>query len=247
MGLVVLLLASSFVSAAELDADSIFIKAGQFYDDKLYPEALAEYIQLEQGGVVSAALYYNIGNCYYQLGELGYAILYYIRAQRIDPGDEDIDNNLEFARQFMAVSLEGVKINPVTDFLDALVRPFTLNGLAWISSALFIFFMLLLAFVLYFHHNNLMIRLAAYILGGVLICSALLTTYKYRTGYMIPEGVIVASEARVFSGPDEDSELEFTGSYGLVFKVERQEKDYYLVMFENKRKGWIHKSLVELI
>lgn len=242
-----MVLVAPYVSAAGPDADSVFAKAGQYYDDKLYPEALAEYINLEQSGMVSASLYYNIGNCYYQLGELGYAILYYMRAQRIDPVDEDINNNLEFARQFMAVSLEGVKINPVTDFMDAMVRPFTLNRLAWISSGLFILFVLGLALMLFFRFGSLMMRIMIYIICVILVCSAVLTTYKYRTDYMTPKGVIVASEAGVYSGPDENLELEFTGSYGLVFQVERQEKDYYLVMFENKRKGWIHKSLVEMI
>ncbi len=248
IGLIVLFLATSLLAAPEgFNADSVFTGAGKLYADNLYPEALAEYLKLEQRGTVSAALYYNIGNCYYQMGELGYAILYYMRAQRLNPVDEDINNNLEFARQFMAVSLEGVRINPVTDFMDAVVRPFTLNDLAWISSGLFILFILLLAAILHFRFAGTMTRMMVYILGIILICSAVLTTYKYRTDYMAPKGVIVASEAGVYSGPDENRELEFTGSYGLVFKVERQEKDYYLVMFENRRKGWIHKDRVELL
>ncbi len=236
-----------FSAAADIKADSTFTKASKDYADKLYPEALAGYLSLEQNGIVSSALYYNIGNCYYELGELGYAILYYLRAQRLNPDDEDINNNLAFARQFMAVSLEGVKINPVTDFMDSLVKRFTLNSLAWISSGLFVFFMLFLAVVLYFRFSGLTIRLLGYALATVLICSAILTTYKYRTDYMTPKGVIVASEARIYSGPDENQELEFTGSYGLVFQVEREENNYYLVMFENKRKGWINKDLVALI
>ena len=234
-------------SSATTNPDSTFARANKDYGDKLYPEALKEYLSLEQNGIVSAPLYYNIGNCYYELGELGYAILYYLRAQRLSPDDEDINNNLAFARQFMAVTLEGVRINPVTDFMDSLAKRFTLNSLAWISSGLFIFFMLFLAVVLYLRYSGLTIRILGYALATVLICSAILTTYKYRTDYMTPKGVIVASEAKIYSGPDENQELEFTGSYGLVFQVEREENNYYLVMFENKRKGWINKDLVALI
>ena len=100
---------------------------------------------------------------------------------------------------------------------------------------------------MYLRYSGLTIRILGYALATVLICSAILTTYKYRTDYMTPKGVIVASEAKIYSGPDENQELEFTGSYGLVFQVEREENNYYLVMFENKRKGWINKDLVALI
>jgi tetratricopeptide (TPR) repeat protein len=234
-------------SAQALNADSVFVAAGENYEKQLYPEALADYISLEDAGVASAAVYYNIGNCYFELGELGYAILYYLRAQKLDPGDEDIANNLAFARQYMSTTLEGVEINPVTEFFDGLVQPFRLNTMAWIASVLFILLILFYTAVVYFGFGGIVIRWSGYTIIVLLLMAAGLTTYKYRTDYLKQEGVIVASEAKIYSGPDESHDLEFTGSFGLVFEVERREDNYYLVMFENKRKGWINKDLVELI
>lgn len=245
--LAAVLIVGAGTAQATLNVDSIFANAGDYYENKLYPEALAEYLKLHDAGVVSSAVYYNIGNCYFELGELGYAILYYLRAEKLKPGDEDIANNLEFARQYMSVTLEGVKINPINEFLDSLVMPFTLNSLAWISSGLFILFMLFLTAVIYFGFGGPMIRSAGYVVAILLIAAAILTTYKYRTDYITQEGVIVASEAKIYSGPDDSHDLEFSGTFGMVFEVERRENDYYLVMFENKRKGWIHKNLVEFI
>ena len=147
----------------------------------------------------------------------------------------------------MAVSMEGVEINPVTTFMDGLVLPFTLNQLAWLASILFIIFMLYLCVIIAMRYRGIGIRIIGYVLVIALLISSAMTTYKYRTDYGRETGVVVAPEANVYSGPGVGHDLEFVGSYGLTFVVERAEDDYYLVMFENKRKGWIEKHLVELL
>lgn len=242
-----LLLGVGTVTAEAPDTDSLFAAATGHYEKMDYDQALADYLQLDEAGYVSASLYFNIGNCYFKQDEPGYAILYYMRAQRLDPNDEDVASNLTFVRQFMAVSMEGVEINPVTTFMDSLVAPFTLNQLAWLASILFIIFILYLCVIIALRYGGIGIRILGYVLVIVLLVSSVMTTYKYRTDYMREIGVVVAAEANIYSGPGAGHDLEFVGSYGLTFTVERAEDDYYLVIFENKRKGWIAKDLVELL
>ena len=242
-----LILGIGSVSAVEINGDSLFTAATGHYENMDFDKALADYLALEEAGYVSAPLYFNIGNCYFKQDEPGYAILYYLRAQRLDPTDEDIAGNLAFVRQFMAVSMEGVEINPVTTFMDGLVLPFTLNQLAWLASILFIIFMLYLCVIIAMRYRGIGIRIIGYVLVIALLISSAMTTYKYRTDYGRETGVVVAPEANVYSGPGVGHDLEFVGSYGLTFVVERAEDDYYLVMFENTRKGWIEKHLVELL
>lgn len=47
----------------------------------------------------SPALLFNIGNCHFKLNDIPHAILFYERALRLAPGDEDVKANLELARQ----------------------------------------------------------------------------------------------------------------------------------------------------
>jgi len=234
-------------SAFGIGADSLFNRANNYYQNKDFDKALRDYLRLEDNRFKSAALYFNIGNCYFKEGKPGYAILYYLRAQRLDPFDEDIETNLQFARQFMPTRLEGVQINPVSTFMEMLVEPFTLNALAWISSILFILFILLWAGKIYFDFHGLGARIGLYILLFLVIVSSGLTTYRYRTDYLTEKGVIVADEARIYSGPGEDNDVEFVGGFGLEFEVDKESGDYYLVIFDNKRKGWIKKENVEII
>jgi hypothetical protein len=236
-----------FIKGYGLNVDSTFTAANRAYDNKDYEAALNGYLELEKSNNISAPLYFNTGNCYFRQGKLGYAILYYLRAKRLSPRDDDIAANLAFARQFMPTSLEGVKINPVASFFDSLVAPFTLNGLAWTASMAFIIFMLFLSAVVFFQWRGFRMKMAGYVLLVLVLASSGMTTYKYRTDYMTPKGVIVADEAQVYSGPGEDNDLEFLGAYGLTFEIEKSLGDYYRVIFENQRKGWIKKSNVEII
>jgi len=247
--LIILALALLVLSsrAFTLDVDSLFLQANKHFEDKEYDLALDGYLKLEEAQYASASLYFNIGNCYFKEGRLGYAVLYYLRARRLNPNDDDINANLAFARQFMPTRLEGVKINPVTAFFDTVVAPFTLEILAWLTSILFVILMLFLSAVTYMQFRGLLVKITLYFLLVFLIASSGMTTYKYRTEYLTERGVIVAEEARIYSAPTEDSDLEFAGAFGLIFEIDKATDDYYLVIFENKRKGWIKKESVEII
>lgn len=63
---------------------------------KDFNEALSFYLHAAPS-TPSGELLYNIGNCYYQLGEYGLALLYYYRAERELPRDEKIAHNIQVA------------------------------------------------------------------------------------------------------------------------------------------------------
>ncbi|UCD94618.1 MAG: tetratricopeptide repeat protein [Candidatus Zixiibacteriota bacterium] len=233
--------------ASALGVDSLFASANNHFEQKEYDLALDEYVEVAGMGYESAALHFNIGNCHFKQGQLGYAILYYLRAKRLNPNDDDINANLAFARQFMPTRLEGVKVNPVTEFMKMVVSPFTLEKIAWISSVLFVVFFLFLSAMIYFRLQGFGSKLLVYVLLILMLVGLGMTTYKYRIEYLTKTGVIVSEEARVFSAPSVDSDVEFVGAFGLTFEVGKKVDDYYLVIFENKRKGWIRKDDIEII
>ena len=61
----------------------------------------AEAVQISQlvtQGVRDGALFYNLGNAYYQQGDLGRAIVSYEQAAQLTPRDTDVRQNLAQAR-----------------------------------------------------------------------------------------------------------------------------------------------------
>jgi len=64
--------------------------------EELYQKALLRYENLVEKGVRNGKLYYNIGNVYYRLGDIGRAILNYRRAERYIEKDANLQQNLSF-------------------------------------------------------------------------------------------------------------------------------------------------------
>lgn len=81
---------------------------------RFFNEALSYYTQLERPNSTGELLC-NIGNCYYQLSEYPWAILYYNRALIKLPREEKIKNNLAAAENKAGVSV--VKNTTLTQLL----------------------------------------------------------------------------------------------------------------------------------
>ncbi len=60
----------------------------------LYQKALLRYERLVQHGVRNGKLFYNIGNVYYRLGDIGRAVINYRRAEQYIPDDGNLQQSL---------------------------------------------------------------------------------------------------------------------------------------------------------
>ncbi|MCX8073914.1 MAG: BatD family protein [Candidatus Binatia bacterium] len=92
------LLCSVARQASAAVPDAWFHQGNSAYAAQDYAAAIAAYEKVVDQGVGSANLFFNLGNAYYKLGNLGKAILNYERAHALAPRDADILANLEFAR-----------------------------------------------------------------------------------------------------------------------------------------------------
>lgn len=65
----------------------------------LYSRAALRFERLLQDGEVrNGKLHYNLGNAYFRMGDVGQAILHYRRAELYRPGDQNLRQNLRYAR-----------------------------------------------------------------------------------------------------------------------------------------------------
>ena len=83
---------------ANADVNSIMNNANQLYKNNQYQQAIDEYDKLVNQGYVGTSIFYNLGNAHYRLGQIGYAILYYEKALKFTPNDEDTKHNLALAK-----------------------------------------------------------------------------------------------------------------------------------------------------
>jgi tetratricopeptide (TPR) repeat protein len=83
---------------SEKSADALMQKANTQYAEGAYTAALVLYDSVHRH-YSGASLLFNMGNCHFKLGRVPQAILWYERALRLAPGNEDIKTNLELAQQ----------------------------------------------------------------------------------------------------------------------------------------------------
>lgn len=235
------------VPAAGQEWREEFTQGNEFYEEKDYESAVRMYRAVLDQGVESAEVHFNLGNAYFKSGDLGRAVASYLRAQRLDPADDDIKANLEFARQFSSVQMEGVRLNPIDAFMESLVGPFRLSFMAWVSTALFVIFLIAVALRWGFSVSTTWIRSLLVVSLVLLVLAAGLTTYKYRHDYVTRRAVVVAEDSPVYTGPSENSDLELQGAPGLIVEILDESGDYYEVLFENRRRGWIAKDLLAIV
>lgn len=76
---------------------------------QLFRAAEQRFSSIAAGGVVNGRLEFNIGNCHLQAGDVGQAILHYLRAQRLIPRDPLLADNLAVARSRCLTPIEPTR------------------------------------------------------------------------------------------------------------------------------------------
>ena len=113
--------------------DSLLNKANNHYLEGNFDKAAELYQTLVDSGYHNAELYFNLGNSYFKLNRIPYAILNYERAYLLKPNDEDIEFNLEFARTYTVDRIEPLPVFFLTKWYRSARGMLSSNGWAWTS------------------------------------------------------------------------------------------------------------------
>ena len=86
--------------------EDLFGKGNIAYKDGKFQEAIDFYERIESQGLVSSELFYNLGNAYYKLNKVGPSIFYYEKALQLNPNNEEVKNNLVYAKRLALDTIE---------------------------------------------------------------------------------------------------------------------------------------------
>ncbi|HIE45984.1 MAG TPA: tetratricopeptide repeat protein, partial [Flavobacteriaceae bacterium] len=129
----------------------LFDQANTSYREGNYQEALLKYHQIDSLGKHSADLYYNLGNTYYKLNQIGPSIYYFEKALVADSDHKDAKHNLVFAQRMTIDAFEELPKNIFQKFNEKVIYPTPYNTWAWVSVVLS--FLIALFFLLYYFSN----------------------------------------------------------------------------------------------
>ena len=223
--------------------------ANELYAQGNYTTALDGYLAIEQSDMVSADLYYNIGNCYYKLSDIPHAVLYYERALKLNPRHDDARNNLEIAQASVQDRIESVPRFILAQWMDNLKYSMSSDGWAWLTVALFALVMLLLTGFRQFGSRSA--RKTSFVLACVLfvltLCSFSLALSQRADAVSDRGAVVMSPVSSVKSSPGTSGTSLFIIHEGTVLEVKDVVGDWYRVTIADGREGWIPAVDIEII
>ena len=229
----------------------------EFYQEgnRLYQEgdfegALASYLRLVEAGFESGEVYYNIGNTYFKLGDVAPSILYYERARRLLPGDEDVQANLDLARSLTVDEIEPLPrfwlFSAVQWWVGLLPRTLLIAVVA--ASYLVGTGVVLLLILKRGAQVAVWGRRIALASGVVFFLFGLnLAVREFELG-QAQEAVVLQPQVDVLSAPLDDETLTiFTVHEGTKVQIDRLSEEWAEVSLEDGRVGWVPVGVLETI
>ncbi len=228
-------------------AQDTFDKGNQCYQKDNYQEAIANYESVLAYGKQSAEVYFNIGNCYYKLHKVAPAIYNYEKALLLNPNDEEIKTNLDFARK---MTIDDIKIIPKVGF-HKLIEDFTssyyYDTWAWIAV---VFSFVFLGFFIGYYFSGTTFKKRIYFTGMFLILFGIVISvssgiYEKNRISSDKPAIVFAENASVKGEPKSSSTETILLHEGTKVYVLESVANWKKVQLTDETTGWIQEDAIK--
>jgi len=220
-------------------------KGNDFYSQKAYDSAAFYYEKLAAKKPKDAILYYNLGNAYYKLNEIGPAVLNYERALHLKPGFKNAEDNLILTQSRIANRIQGGE----DIFFVRWWRSVTQVGNATMWAVIsFILFLAILASMLASRMGkfDLSYKRQVNITLGILLLLSLILSYSSALRQDSHAAVVMQPDAPLTNSRG-NSKPQTLVPEGTTVKIEQVQEGWMEIVLPDGRKGWMHKSYLSVI
>lgn len=224
-------------------------QANRAYQDGRFEEAISLYENVVDAGYASVALYHNLGNAWYRLGEPGRAALNYHRGLELSPGDVGLQENLSVIRAGF-----DEPITPLPEFFlkrwwRQIQRVLGVNG--WAVAGLLLLWSGLVGLWRWRTARERGQRKMAFIAGVVALILSVLPFALALDGAAAadqhPKGVVVTGTRNLYEAADERSPVLRALPPGVAVIVMDQIGEWAKVRLENGDIGWLPEDHFERV
>ena len=232
-------------SQSQSTLEASYRSADVLYQGGQYQQAAEKYERIANS-TQNGAVYYNLGNAHFRLGNRGKAILNYERARRLMPRDTDTNFNLKVAKARNVDSFDLVKPLSVFSLLYGALHP---NEIVWVG--LIPYWIAATSFIaIQFIQNRYFQRALRYavLVGGITwMFSLLLLGLKIRE-INLPYAIVVANEVMVRSEPDLGAEtIALPLHEGTKIRLQEERNDWVKIYLPDENSGWLIAAAIEKI
>ncbi|MEG0498478.1 MAG: tetratricopeptide repeat protein [Alistipes sp.] len=241
--------AAAAASPAAQSTAAMWDAANTAYINADYHTAIEVYERILAQGLASSKLYYNIGNAYFKEGNLSKAILFYNRAQRLTPGNEDVNYNLEVAKSRTKDNIEQIPEFFATTWLRTLRH--TMGCTSWSILSLALLVLLLGLLLLYLLAQRMALRKVGFYGTALTLALCIVATWfavlERQEVLRDDEAIVMVDSSAVKSSPDNAATDLFLLHEGTKVEVSDRLDAWCEVTLADGKKGWIESRKIEII
>ncbi len=211
------------------------------YNKREYKKTITCYESILKEGNTSAALYYNLGNAYYKDNQLGKAVYNYELANKLNPTDGDVKNNLRIANTKVIDKIDA-KENMFTNAIKSGLYGL-LSATGWAYATIICLLVAALLFVLFVSTGNVLLKRVGFWTGSLFLIGFVFSlTIGYAALHNLnknAQAIIISPEVKVFSEPNATSKSKFSLHEGTKVNVLSINPNYTAIQLANGNEGFI--------
>lgn len=246
IGLFIILIFAALKGFADVPYNGWWQKANAFYQYKQFDSAAAYYEKIAALHPENAVVYYNLGNSYYKLNKIGFAVLNYERALKLNPSYKEAKDNLELTQSRIPNRIQQTPEIFFVAWWQAITNA-SLAGM-WAVISLILFLLIILILVLK-RWNKLPISAPAQftVLLAFLCVCCLYISYVAAYKKTTHEHAVILEQDAPFKETRQSSKTQSLVPEGTVIKIETQQDGWAAVKLPDGRFGWMSMALMEKI
>ncbi len=237
------------LTAQGQEFDETLKKANSVYDQGLYDSAIVLYSSVLLANMESPKLYYNLGNAYFKNSNLPKAILYFEKARKLAPNDEDIEYNLNIANSMIVDKIERVPEMFYKHWWKYFYNMFNADTWTFLSLLIWTIFIVVLGFFI-LSKNRRSKKLTFYLASLFLFASIAsfgLASQKYYYTKENKEAIIFTPTITIKSSPTKGSVDLFVVHEGTKVKIVDKVDKWFKIKIQDGSVGWIPMDAMEMI
>lgn len=214
----------------------------------LYTRAALRFERIvEEGGIKNGKLYYNIGNIYFLLDDIGRAILNYRRAEQFIANDPNLVKNLAYARSIRQDKLEASEQEKIFETLFFFHYDLGIRTRVTLFAFFYASFWLFAGMKIFSRRP-----FTSWGLGITLLFSLIFGMSLFMEGHQAAyanEGVLLLPETVARQGDAESYQPSFGEPLhaGTEFMLREARGDWWQIELPDGRSAWIPAKSAELV
>ncbi len=223
------------------DLDSLFVEANTLYQNEQYADAIVIYDSILKSESHSFEVYFNLGNSYYNHGNMSKSILNYEKALKVEPHNSNCIANQKIAEERIT-KVESIPVLFLQKWRNQISQSMSLSF--WVSILVLIIW-INCTLLYYFLKNRRKTTFNSLIIS--LLITVFLASIYYNSNQINQQEFAVLMQDSEFYSSESSSKLLFEVTLGNKVEILSRNNQWLFVRLADGRTAYIEAKNLDII